>query len=146
MSELSIEERAELNEARRLSDKRVIDAAFTGLRLWLSCWSEAVSRYSKSGLVEGPPQLEYVLNAFTSVGGRVADLAVLNKRPPDADFLQLLEAAKALELKASSACQAFPPHEELTPEERAAYAVCLMAQGLPSHLSACAEMPCWVIH
>lgn len=146
MSGLSIEERAELNEARHLSEKRVIDAAFTGLRLWLSCWNEAVDQYSKSGLVEGPPQLEYVLDAFTSVGSRVADLAVLNQRPPAADFLQLLEAAKALELKAVSACQAFAPREELIFEERAAYTVCLMAQGLPSHLSACAEMPCWVIH
>jgi hypothetical protein len=81
-----------------------------------------------------PPQLEDVLAAFASVGRRVADLVENPRRlPPDA-FHLLMDAAQALELKAASACQSLPPHEKRTPEEQAAYEVCLMAQGLPFQL------------
>lgn len=135
MSAFTAEELAELETIRQLTAAMVPDPGPVGLRVWSLAWSNAVGRYAAGEApTNPPPQLEDVLDAFTSVGRHVADLVENPRRlPPDA-FHLLIDAAQALELKAASACQSLPPHEKRTQEEQAAYDVCLMAQGLPFQL------------
>lgn len=135
MSAFTPEERAELGEVRCLSKAPTPHPELAGMRVWLSVWSSAVSRYAATDWPENPPpQLEYVLDAFNSVGLRVVDLVERPRCLPPEAFHLLMDAAQALELKAASACQSLPPHEKRTPEEQAAYDVCQMAQGLPFQL------------
>jgi len=47
---------------------------------------------------------------------------------------RLLEEGEALEEKAAAACEALPEHDARTIREAGAFAVCLMAQGLPFQL------------
>lgn len=112
--------------------------AATGLRMWFAAWCLAAERYNAAyqaapGGLEVPP-VEEVLATFKTIGARLVallDRLEAGQRVTPDEFRRLVEEGEALEAKAAAACKALPEHNARTPREADAFAVCLMAQGLP---------------
>lgn len=138
MTNWTEEERRELEEMRHLTAGPIPAPEAVGLRMWFAAWCGAVERYNAAyqaapGGLEAPP-VEEVLAAFKVMGARLVDLlerldAV--RHPWPAELSWMLEQAEELERQAAAGCEALPEREARTPREAGAFAVCLLAQGLP---------------
>lgn len=110
----------------------------TGLRMWFAAWCRAAERYSAAyqaapGGLEVPP-VEEVLATFKTIGARLVallDRLEAGQRVTPDEFRRLVAEGEALEAKAAAACEALPEHSARTSREAGAFAVCLMAKGLP---------------
>lgn len=111
--------------------------ALFALRSWLGSLCAAVERYAAGhALPSEPPQFRAVLDWFPRVCEPVALVSAGTGRLTPRTLAALLADAEALEESATAALSAMPGHADQTPQEAAAYAVCLMARGLPFQLRA----------
>lgn len=141
MTNWTPEERRELEEVRRKTAGPIPHPEAAGLRMWFAAWCNAVERYNAAyqaapGGLEVPP-VEEVLATFKTIGAQLVDLLArleAGHRLAPAEFRRLLEEGEALEEKAATACESLPEHDARTIREAGAFAVCLMARGLPFQL------------